>query len=1326
MPATLVRLALPLFLATLVGGGTPPVKAGDPDCNDNGIPDASETAVSFTSHPLAVPTDAPQSAAAADLDGDGDLDLLTASFDDDKLAWYKNTDGQGLFGPQQVISATADAAVHVIAADLDGDGDQDVLAASAGDDKVAWYRNGGTGTFGPQGVISNQANGAWFVAAADLDGDGDLDVLSASQNDNKIAWYPNTNGKGLFGAPRIVTTAADKPVALAVVDLDGDSDLDVASASSGDDRIAWYENADGSGTFGPLQAITTAAEGAAFVAAADLDGDGDLDVLSASVFDDTIAWYEKLDGTDGFGPEQAIDATAFQVLQVRAADLDADSDLDVLAAVAGEDTVVWYENLDGRATFGPPQVVTAAADGATSAIAADLDGDGDLDVVSTAQTADQVAWHENGSDDCDGDAVPDECEPDCNANGRADVCDLAASGSADCNANGVPDECDIAGGGSADCAPDGVPDECEPDCNANRDADSCDIASGASVDCAGEGVPDECEPDCNGNAAADSCDLEAGTSDDCTSNGVPDECEPDCNGNAAADSCDLEAGTSEDCNGTSVPDECEAGSTAADCNVNLVPDACETKLTFTEHTITSSANFTRSVFVADIDLDGDADALSASGLDDTIAWYENADGEGGFGPRQVISSLADLALFVTAADLDGDSDFDVLSASFGDDKIAWYENLDHQGTFGPQQVVTTAANGAIAVQAADLDGDGDRDALSASFLDDKIAWHENLDGLGTFGPERPIANQAAGASAVTAADLDGDLDLDVVVASFDDNTIAWYENLDGAGTFGPRLIISNQTTGAIAVAVADLDGDGDRDAISAAQSSDRVAWHENLDGQGTFGAPQVLSSLANGVTSVFAADVDGDSDLDVLSASFFDSAIAWYPNLDGQGAFGPARVVSFSAQGAYSVRAADLDGDGDADILSASQDDDTVAWYESTGHDCNANGVPDECDIASGASVDCTGNGVPDECEPDCNGNGVADSCDVLAGTSQDCNLDGYPDECQADCNRNGIADACDIADRTSLDCNGNGHPDECEPDCNASGVPDDCDVVAGTSPDCNANLVPDECETDCNGNGSPDDCDIGQGSTDCDGNGVPDECDPDCNGDGHPNACDTDCDDNGVPDGCDPDCNGNGIADGCDIASGPSHDCNANGVPDECDVPCRGDCDTDNDRCVDALDSHPTDPHKCADTDVDGCDDCSGGFFKPKGDGLDLDADGICTVGDCDDVNPTAWRKPTEARALLLAGPPAAAVLTWLEPQDPGALVVIYDVLRSPSPQDFHAPALCLESDETDLTAEDGELPAAGAAFFYLIRAQNFCPGEPGSLGTDSAGVERTGRDCP
>ncbi len=95
--------------------------------------------------------------------------------------------------------------------------------------------------------------------------------------------------------------------------------------------------------------------------------------------------------------------------------------------------------------------------------------------------------------------------------------------------------------------------------------------------------------------------------------------------------------------------------------------------------------------------------------------------------------------------------------------------------------------------------------------------------------------------------------------------------------------------------------------------------------------------------------------------------------------------------------------------------------------DCDGDGTPDECAIASG-SVDCNSNAVPDECEIDCNGNGVADQCDVQGGVVTDCNGNFIPDSCeQPDCNSNGFPDDCDLADGTSRDLNRNQIPDECD-----------------------------------------------------------------------------------------------------------------------------------------------------------------------------------------------------------------------------------------------------------------------------------------------------------
>lgn len=236
--------------------------------------------------------------AAADIDLDGDMDVLTASKEDGRVVWYKNTDGKGTFGVGQDLRPKGGAAKMVFVADLDGDGDEDVLSATGYDNRVTWYENkDGQGTFESGVDLDCNATGASDVHAADLDGDGDLDVISAASGANRIAWYENIDGNGTFSA-RVDIDTVNRVSSVVAADLDNDGDMDLVCCSAivDDPRIVWYENTDGEGDFSPSEdvPITDESYTECTVVAADLDGDGDLDILAVFLYNDTVVWYENL------------------------------------------------------------------------------------------------------------------------------------------------------------------------------------------------------------------------------------------------------------------------------------------------------------------------------------------------------------------------------------------------------------------------------------------------------------------------------------------------------------------------------------------------------------------------------------------------------------------------------------------------------------------------------------------------------------------------------------------------------------------------------------------------------------------------------------------------------------------------------------------------------------------------------------------------------------------------------------------------------------------------------------------------------------------------
>lgn len=687
--------------------------------------------------------------------------------------------------------------------------------------------------FGPQNLLSSgQVSPPADLAVNDINNDGFPDVMVSGPPG--IVWYRNTEAGGFAFQE---TLMPDFPgVEFEPGDFNGDGLIDMVFAHGSFNYLCWCENS-GDGNFNPYIILNNVSYDPRYLLVCDLDLDGDEDIIVSFIPHDRSCWYEN-DGNAGFSLHE-LNAPYHEGVVSGIWDKEGDGDPDLI--IRNESHIQWLEN-NGLGIFISLHAITSES-ASFLMDTGDFDSDNDEDLALYNENTDELRWFENQSNPMliafhsigEFHSLRSVSCSDFDLDGDIDLLTGSYSGDGisllENLGNGVFSSLVVIFNGgfitqivSGDLNLDGMPDF------VNLEQVSW-YANNGNLSFTGPFILTSETAGPKGVLAADT-DLD----------GYPDIITRANNGALYLfpNTWNQSFGDLELIN-DSVADNC-----GYPCGTEPVS--------------------------GDFDNDGDPDlALGEFNnyvlLNDGTGVYNQVQKlDRGWEPQEICLE-----------DLNMDGFEDILLSSYSD--IQWYKNLGN-GQFSPRISIYSYAWYGISVFAGDLDNNGTPDLIYSSPDYNHIAYRFN-DGQGNFGEDHYIYPTSMNPSFVETADLDLDGNMDIMATLEDEYSakLVWYKNL-GNSNWSEEMVITEGDF-SCGPEIIDLDADGDADILSTdilSTNSSAIIWCENLGG-GVFNEPEIINEEIIWASGVFAADIDGDSDLDILSSSYGDGKIAWYENL---------------------------------------------------------------------------------------------------------------------------------------------------------------------------------------------------------------------------------------------------------------------------------------------------------------------------------------------------------------------------------------------------------------------------------------------------------------
>jgi len=824
--------------------------------------------------------DTPHDIQTADIDNDGDYDLITADEGGYGYSVFLN-DGGGIFGPPTGYNI-GEQVLRLHCGDLDNDGDIDLASAnSLSSSTIAVMLNNGDGAFATATTYPVASN-ARGIAGADIDNDGDIDLVSANETANSISILPN-NGDGSFG------TASSHPVGsspemICPADIDNDGDLDLMVADRLSNDIAILTN-QGGGSFSGAMYVAVGTQ-PRYIAAHDFNADTYNDLAVSNAMSNTVSILLN-DGSGGYS-SQATYAIGDGPINLWCSDYDGDGDIDIAACNNDDGTIAILSN-NGNGAFA--DAVAFPGTGRPHGIAgADFDGDGDIDLATADWSSNTMTVLMN---------VPFPKIVDTDPNQNDNTVEVNANFNFTFNmpmTSSTLDSSTVKAIGSIS----GIH-TCAFTYN--------DITRTLAIN-----------PDTN---FVHGEQVYVRLTDSIKSTGA-------------------------------TPFAGYVGSFTA-----AVIDSPGTYLPASVYA-TNNAPF--KVIPARMDTDTYTDLVIADGEKKIEVLINNGDGSfGNTVSYHIGQSLNDMC----TGDFDNDGDFDVI-ARLRDRAYLYFLANNGDGTLAEEVSIDTEDE-ILAIDCAFINEDNSLDLAGINRSGDIEIYTNNGDGTFIFTDEYSINSLEA----LEFGDIDNDGDQDLVMLEGNDVTIL--PNI-GKGKFGDDVTYS-MPRDCDDLVLADINNDTYPEVITINENSDENVCVLQNRGDGTFYFPLIFSTGRDPL-GVFVADMDGDRDMDIVTSSDMSDSVSVLIN-DGNGNFTEYFDIAEVGRDPDCVIAADLDNDGDLDIVTTDRNDDQISVllkYSCTDPDDDGYGHPDV------VADECPDDNCPYVYNPDqedFDEDGIGDSCDV-------------------------------------------------------------------------------------------------------------------------------------------------------------------------------------------------------------------------------------------------------------------------------------------------------------------------------------------------------------